>query len=124
MKVADIAAKALDKVSAKITDAVHDAVLIQSFQTDYDAATGKYQDTYPRQEGRVVFSGVTPAPDMFPAYTIGPGDELALLEGFTGVGESDLLTVGLDEYTVMAVQDIAGAGTLFNVVLRGRVVLP
>lgn len=116
--VAAIAAKALDKVALKITDAVHAAVLERVYQDSYSVTLGAYERTWPRQDGRVVFSGEAPKADMFPAYVVGRNDQLALLEGFTGVIENDTIRIGVTEYTVVAVQDIAGAGTVYNVVLR------
>jgi len=116
--IAAIAAKAMTAVAAKITDAVADATLVRDVQGDYDTAAGEYALTTVTQTGRAVFQSITPADDMFPGYVVGPTDQLILLEGFTSAIENDRLTIGGVTRTVRAVQDIGGAGVLFNVVAR------
>lgn len=116
--VAAIAALALTRVSAKITDAVATATMTIPTQGAYDVTTGTYALILATQTGRAVFCNITAGPDMFPDYTFGPRDELLLLEGFTGVTEGAVLTIGSTDRTVRATQDLMGAGTLFYAVAR------
>lgn len=118
LTVAQIAAKAMDAVAAKITDAIHAATLVRTTQGAYNATTGAYATTTATQTGRAVVDTVRPAQDVFPDYVAGPGDELILLEGFTSAKENDALTFAGRTRTVRQVQDIAAAGTLFYVVAR------
>lgn len=116
--VADIAARAFNAVSAAITDAIPAATITRTVQGLYDPEQDVYDTTTETQTGRAVISDERPKQDAFPAFVIGPQDELILLEGFTSVRENDVLTIGGVDRTVMAVQDIVGAGVLFNVVAR------
>ena len=116
--VAAISKLAFDGVAAKITDAVISATLARRTQGAYDDETGSYTITTTTQTGRIVVDGTTPVTDIFPAYVIGPADELVMLQGFTACQENDVLTFGGADRVVMAVQDIAGAGTLFYAVVR------
>ena len=116
--VADIASDAFGAVSAAITDAIHAATLTRTTQGAYDPATGAYAATTAEQTGRAVVDTVTPIDDAFPAYVVGPADELILLEGFTSCVENDALEFAGRTRTVRRVQDIVAAGTLFFVVAR------
>ena len=117
--VAAIAAKALDAVSARITDAIPSATLTRAVYDAYDAANDAYEQGTPIvQTGRAVNYGEAPKPDMFPGFVIGSGDQWYLLEGFTSVVKNDVLTIGGRDRTIVAVQDIVEAGTLFSVVAR------
>lgn len=118
MKIADIAKEAFDAVAAEITDAVIAATLTRTTNDIYNEEAGQYWTTATQQSGRVVVDGIAPARDIFPEYVIGPADELVMLQGFTSCAENDLLTYGGATKTVMAVQDIAGAGSLFYAVVR------
>ena len=117
--IAEIAAKALDKVSAKITDAVHVATLARVTQGEsYDVASGTYPQIISTQTGRAVFCTVTAGPDLFPDYVFGPSDELLLLEGMASAQEGDTVTINDVARAVRAVQDLGGAGSLFYAVAR------
>lgn len=116
--IAAIAAEALDAVALDITDAVHTATLTRTLPGAYDAVNGAYIAATETDTGRAVFCNVDAVPDLFPAYAVGPSDQLMMLEGFTSVAENDALTIGTDTRTVRAVQDIGGAGSLFYAVAR------
>lgn len=118
--VAQIANLALDAVGGAITDAVHSASLAYDTQGIYDPATGTYAETTTTLTGgRAVLDTTTPPGDLFPDYTIGPGDQLVMLEGFTETPrEGWRLTFAGTTYHVRTVQDIAAAGTLFYVIAR------
>ena len=117
--VAAIAAKALNAVSARITDAVPDATLTRAVAGAYDAANGAYEQQPPIvQTGRAVNYGEAPRADRFPNFVIAPGDQWYLLEGFTSVLKNDVSTIGGTSRTIVAVQNIVEAGTLFQVVAR------
>ena len=118
MKVADIAAMALNAVSPVITDAVHSATVTRTYNGAYDVTNGVYQTITVAQTGRVVFSSTSPGRDMFPGYVVGPSDEVLMLEGFTDIAENDVIMAAGRTLTIMAAQDIGGAGTLFNVAAR------
>jgi hypothetical protein len=112
--ISAIAAKALTKVSAKITDAVHTATLTRTAQGSYDPQTGAMDTTTTTQTGRLVYCNMATAADIFPGYTAGPSDQLLLLEGFTSARKNDVV----NGMTVREVQDIGGAGSLFYAVAR------
>lgn len=116
--VAQIAAKAFGSVARKITDAIHSASVTTTTQGGYNPATGTYAVTTATQTGRAVFANEKPITDVFPAYVVGPSDQLILLEGFTACAENNALAIGANAMTIMQVQDIAGAGSLFYVVAR------
>lgn len=120
--VSEIAAKAFSGVSAEITDAIQDVTVMRTTQGAYDAASGSYSVTTSTQVGRAVIdspSGLSkPVADIFPAYIIGPRDQLILIEGVTSVNEADTLSIGGLTYAVGAVQDILGAGSLFYVIAQ------
>jgi hypothetical protein len=112
--IAAIAAKALNGVAAKITDAVQVATLTRTAQGAYDPQTGSMVKTNTTTTGRLVYCNAATVKDIFPGYTVGPSDQLLLLEGFTSVQKNDLVN-GL---TVHEVQDIGGAGSVFYAVAR------
>ncbi len=116
--VADIAKLAMDAVSGEISDAIHPASLSEDAQGAYNAATGAYAITTTTAAGRAVVASEKPVTDIFPAYIVGPADELILLEGFTACRENMRLTFAGWVRTVTQVQDIVNAGTLFYVVAR------
>lgn len=116
--VAQIAARAFDKVQAKITDAIHAATLTRATQGAYNPTTGEYATTTDEQAGRAVVDTVKPVEDVFPGYIVGPADELILLEGFTSAKENDELAFAGRTRIVRQVQDIVAAGSLFYVVAR------
>ena len=112
--IAAIAAEALDGVSLDITDAVQMATLSRAVEGYYDTATGTMSATAETQTGRLVYCNLATVKDIFPGYTVGPSDQLLLLEGFTSVRKNDVV----NGMTVTEVQDIGGAGTLFYAVAR------
>ena len=116
--VADIAKDAFDAVSGSITDAIHSATITSTAKTAYDTVSGSYSETVTTATGRAVLVTERPVQDIFPDYIAGEGDQLWMLEGFSAVTALDKLTVGSDTYHIRAVQDIAGAGTVFYVVAR------
>lgn len=117
--IAQIAAKALTAVSKAIPDAVHTATLARVTQGMlYNATTGVYPKIILTQTARVVFSNVSAGYGMFPAYTFGPSDEVLFIEGVTSVHDGDTITIGDKVRTVVANQDIGGAGTAFMAVAR------
>ncbi|APX88648.1 hypothetical protein BV394_01970 [Brevirhabdus pacifica] len=119
--VAEIAAEAFTAVAAEITDAIQSATISYDTQGAYNATTGTYATTTTTLTGRSVVDQVTPARDIFPDYVIGPRDEMVLLEGFTTVPkETWTLTFSGKDHTIMAVQDIVSAGTLFYVIVRRK----
>jgi hypothetical protein len=115
--LAEIASDALDAVAGAITDAVQSATVTVTTRTAFDATNGVYSEATAAVTGRAVLSTERPS-DIFPDYVVGPGDQLWFLEGFTGVTEGDTLTISGSTYHIKAVQDIMGAGTLFNVIAR------
>ncbi|MCD1619136.1 hypothetical protein K7H20_13785 [Salipiger manganoxidans] len=116
--VSQIAKLAFDGVARGIPDAIHAATLTRTTQGAYDVATGTYATTTAAQTGRAVVDTVRPVADVFPAYVVGPGDELILLEGFTSAKENDSLTFAGRTRIVRQVQDIVAAGALFYVIAR------
>ena len=118
LTVAQIAKKAFDKVGAKITDAIQTATLANDTQGAYNADTGTYTLTTTTETGRAVVDTVKPINDIFPDYTVGPGDELILLEGFTACAENYRLTMGGKTWHIRRAQDIVAAGSLFFAVAR------
>ncbi|WP_212525854.1 hypothetical protein [Actibacterium sp. MT2.3-13A] len=116
--VAAIAAAAFDAVAAEVTDAIQSATLTRTTKGAYSTTTATYAETTSNQTGRAVIDTVKPIADVFPDYVAGPGEELILLEGFTSCREGDTLTFGGRARSVMMVQDILGAGTLFYAVAR------
>lgn len=118
MDVAEIAALAFDGVAGAITDAIHPATLTRTVQGAYDPATGSYSTTTTAQTGRAVIDTTKPMNDVFPAYVVGPRDQLILLEGMTSAKENDSLAFAGRTMIVMQVQDIVAAGSLFYIVAR------
>ena len=117
--VAQIAAKAFDAVAAKITDAIHPATLNWVEQGNYDPIEGKYPEVERSASGRVVEDSTKPVADVFEGYIAGPAEVLVLLEGFTvAPKENWTLTYAGKTRTIMKVQDIVAAGSLFYVVAR------
>lgn len=117
--VAQIAARALNAVSAAIPDAVHVATLTKTTQGAYNPATGAYSTTTVTITGRAVEDSVRPVQDVFPEYIVGPGDVLVLLEGLSAAPvENDVLTYAGMARTIRQSQDIVAAGTVFYVVAR------
>lgn len=116
--VTEIAGRAFDRVSARITDAVHSASIVRTTNGAYNASTGAYATTTATTTGRAVFANETPIEDIFPDYVVGASDQMLILEGFASVKENDDITIGGVTRTVRRVQDIAGAGSVFYVVAR------
>jgi hypothetical protein len=117
--VARIAAKAFDAVAAKITDAIHPATLNWVERGAYDPVTATYPETPQSNPGRVVEDSTKPVSDVFEGYIAGPAEVLVLLEGFTvAPKENWSITYAGKTRTVMKVQDIVAAGSLFYVVAR------
>lgn len=115
--VAEINELALDGVAAGIPDAVHSAILAYDTQGAYNAATGAYAETTTTANGRLVVATGAPVGDIFPAYTVGPHDELLWLEGFTTIPEEDWrVTANSITWEIKAVQDVLAAGSAFYVV--------
>ena len=115
LTVAQIAARAANAVQGAITDAVHVATLAQITRGADDPDTGQHAITTTTTTGRAVFQGSSPARDPFPGYTIGPNDQIIMLFEMTAVKKNDRVTIGARTYTIQAVQDVAGAGTVFMV---------
>ncbi len=119
LNVARIAKMAMDGAAKSITDAIHPATLTRTVQgTVYDPVTGRYPETTTTQTGRAVLDSVRPVQDLFPAYIVGPKDQLVLLEGFTSARENDSLTFAGKTMIVRQSQDIVAAGSLFYCVAR------
>jgi hypothetical protein len=117
--VANIAKAAMDNVSAAITDAILDVTLTWEPQGAYNFDTGEYATTTGTDTGRAVIDTVKPMTDIFPDYTVGPGDELVFLEGLTTAPqEGYTITSGATEWHIRQVQDIVGAGSIFYVIAR------
>lgn len=114
--VAAIAAEALNAVAGAVTDAVLSVSVASDTQGAYDPSTGSYALTTTTVNGRGVLDD-KPISDVFPDYVAGPKDMLILLEGFTDVKEGYRVTFNSKTYTVKAVADIMGAGTLFMAVI-------
>ena len=94
--VNDIAKKAFDAVSAKITDAIQDA-------------------TFGAETGRILFD-MEKAASGYPSPAPANRIESAYLEGFTSwPTEGDTLTTSGENYYVMSVRDIVKAGGLYHV---------
>ena len=118
LTVAQIAAKALNAAQGAISDAVPVATLTRTTNGAYDADNDVYSTTAESWTGRAVFQSIGPDNGGFPGYVVGPTDNLIMLEGFTSVLVNDTLTIGARTLTVMAVRDLAGAGTLWSVMAR------
>lgn len=119
LTVAQIAAQAMDAVSAQITDAIHSATLSYETNGAYDFDTGEYtQTTTTLTGGRVVAETERPPSDIFPDYVVGPGDELLFLDGFTDCKETWTLTANGRTWVIRQVQDIVGAGSIFYAIGR------
>jgi hypothetical protein len=118
LTVGEINKMALDAVQSVITDAVHFASLSEDTQGAYDVVTGEYAVTTVTAVGRAVVDTVKPVGDIFPAYVVGPADELVWLEGFIAARENMRLTFGGGVRHVTQVQDVLGAGSAFYVVAR------
>ena len=121
--VAAIADAAFDAVAAKITGVIKTCTVTSTTQGAYNTSTGTYSTTTSTQTGRALFAGVQdngkPITDIFPDYVAGPADELILLEGLTAAPEeNDTVTIGSTTRTIMKVNNIVGAGTLFYVMAR------
>ena len=117
--VAEIAAKAFDAVAAKITDAIQAATLNWETQGAYDYDTGTYTTVAQSDSGRVVEDSTKPVADVFDGYIVGPAEVLVLMEGFTTVPKENwTLTYAGKTRTIMKVQDIVAANSLFYVVAR------
>jgi hypothetical protein len=112
--ISAIAAEALDGVAADITDAIQAATLVRTSHDFYDIPTGAMGTSTASQTGRLVYCNIATAADIFPGYTVGPSDQLLLLEGFTSVLKNDVV----NDLTVVEVQDIVGAGSLFYAVAQ------
>ena len=119
LSVAQIAALAVGGVQGTIPDAVHSATLTRATQGAYSTATASYAIGTPIvQTGRAVVATGTPIADVFPAYVVGPSDQLVFLEGFTSCMENDLLAYAGRTLIVRQTQDIAAAGSVFYAVAR------
>lgn len=117
--VAQISAKAFDAVAAKITDAIHPASLGWTEKGAYDPSSGTYTTAPKSATGRVVEDSVKPVSDIFEGYIAGPADVLVLMEGFTTVPvENWTITYAGKTLTIMKVQDLVAAGSLFYCVVR------
>lgn len=118
LTIAQIAAKALNAAQGAITDAVPFATITRTVQGVYDAVADAYAVTTTTQTGRGVFTSTSAAQDAFPQFVVGANDQAIMLEGFTAIAENDVLVINGVSRTIMAVQDIGGAGTLFQVIAR------
>lgn len=117
--VAQIAKQAFDKVAAKISGAIHSAVITYQTQGAYDPVAGEYPVVDVTLTGRAVQDSVKPIADIFPAYVAGPSDALVLLEGFSTLPQENWkLSFAGKVRTIRQVQDIVAAGSLFYVVAR------
>lgn len=118
--VAQIAETAFNNVAAAITDAIKDVTVTRTTRGVYNTATGSYATTESTDTGKAVLDTVKPVNDIFPAYKIGPKDQLWLIRDVSSVLEGDKVEFTGDsaDYYVKAVQDILGAGSLFYVVVQ------
>lgn len=117
--VTAIADAAFDAVAAAITDAVQTITLTKTAYSSYNTTTGAYSEVDTTYSGRGVLDTVKPMADVFPSWTVGPNDQLWLLEGLSAApAEGDKLTVSSVDYRIAKVQDIVGAGTLYYVVAQ------
>lgn len=123
LSVADIAASAFNSVVLKLSGVIKDATLTRVTQGEYDATTGAYAVTSATDTGRVVFDFAATQQafsNIFPAYTPGRNDKMAYFEGLTTLEpvENDTITIGAEEYTVLASVDVAEGGGLYAVAVR------
>lgn len=130
--VAEIAALAVAGVRGAVTDAIKTASLIEISNSFYDTSAARYRTRYEvTGTGNVIVETQKPASDIFPEYVIGPGEQLVFLEGFSTrplegmVLRFAALTVGTetdaspgDDLSILRVQDILGAGSIFYAVIR------
>lgn len=118
--VAQIAETAFNNVAAAITDAIKDVTVTRTTRGAYNTTTGSYATTDSTDTGKAVLDTVKPVTDIFPAYKIGPKDQLWLIRDVSSVLEGDKVEFTGDsaDYYVKAVQDIVGAGSLFYVVVQ------
>jgi hypothetical protein len=122
--VAAIAAEAFTGVAAEVSGVIKTCTLTRTTPGEYDPATGTDgAGTTATDTGRAVFDFSTDQrklSDMFPAFTIGPADKLAYVEGLTTMApkEADALDIGGDDYAVLAVIDVVEAGGLYAVLVR------
>lgn len=111
--IANIAALALARVSAKITDAVWDATVTQIARVAYTVATNTYSETLTVLTGRAVFCTDKPVEDVFPDFVAGPSDQLLLLT-ISALAENDTVAIAGITRDVRAVQKI-GPGVFYAV---------
>jgi hypothetical protein len=116
--VAEIADLALAKVGAKVTDAIITSTLFEPTQGAYSTVTGTYAAGETNHGSMsMVVQTEKPIQDLFPDYIKGDGDQLVFLRGDVAPEEGWELR-GAKTYTIRAVQDILGNGTIFNAVVR------
>lgn len=113
--VAAIAALAFTKVHAKITDVIRSSTLTKTVNGAYNLDTGAYAVTQTTHTCRSVEATANAVQDIFPDYVFGPSDRILFVEGLAVVpSEGD----DLDGRAVLAVGDIAGAGSFFAMIVR------
>ncbi len=120
LSVADIAKKALDGVSKAISDAVHVASVSRETRGDYNPTTGAYATTIINETGRAVFDQTLVIEKMFPQYQVGPGDELVMLEGFTGCQVNEEFTINGVVYIIYEVTNLLRTNSVFYAIVREK----
>lgn len=122
MTVADIAAKALNGVAAKLSGVVHACVVSRETDGVFDPETGTFTSETVTDTGRIVFDNQTPPADLFPDYVPGPGEELAYIEGLTVLApkEGDALTFDGKTFAILKSSDLLHAGAFYPVIVRGQ----
>lgn len=118
--VSAIATAAFNGVASAITDVIKTCTVTKTTQGAYNATTGAYAVTTTAITGRAVAGTQDAIPDLFPAWVVGPKDELFYLEGLSSApAENDTLTIGAKVRTIKAVGDMVGSGSFYAVIAGG-----
>lgn len=119
MTVASIVKEAFDAAQESFPDVIKDCIVTRTANGAYNPSTGGYSTTTSQQPGRALADTTKPIKDIFPDYTVGPGDILYYIEGLTSEpAENDVLTIGAVERKIQHVGDIVGAGSFYAVIAR------
>lgn len=117
--VAEIAKETYDAVAAELPDVIQGASLSRVTKGEYDPTTGAHETSEAAFPCRALFADEKAIEDAFPAYTAGPTDRVAYLEGLETIPlENDRMTIGSQRVLITRVGDIVGTGTFFVVVVR------
>lgn len=122
LTVAQIAAKAMTAVSAKVSGVIHAATINRVTPGTFDPSTGAITSTTTTDTGRIVFDNQTPATTIFPDYVPGAGEELAFIEGLTTIAPraDDRIQAADRLFTVLRASDLLHSGGLYPLIVRAE----